>query len=200
MLPLPGFFETGIRMSNALELLKTRTSPKAADLVLPAPDEAQLDEILTVAARVPDHGMMKPWRFIVLPKETRASLVEKITANFRAGNPNASEAEIDKQRQRFGNSPLIVTVVSKISPNPKVPDVEQLLSAGAACMNLLNAAHAMGFGANWLTGWAAFDKSSKEVFGLAENEQIVGFIHIGTVKGEVFQRPRPDLSQIVSKR
>jgi nitroreductase len=187
-------------MSNALELLKTRTSPKAADLVLPAPDEAQLDEILTVAARVPDHGMMKPWRFIVLPKETRASLVEKITANFRAGNPNASEAEIDKQRQRFGNSPLIVTVVSKISPNPKVPDVEQLLSAGAACMNLLNAAHAMGFGANWLTGWAAFDKSSKEVFGLAKNEQIVGFIHIGTVKGEVFQRPRPDLSQIVSKR
>ena len=186
-------------MSNALELLKNRASPKAADLVPPAPSEAQLNEILTIAARVPDHGMMKPWRFIVLPKETRGPLVEKLAANFRAGNPNASEAEIDKQRLRFGDSPLIVTVICKISPNPKVPDVEQLLSAGAACMNLLNAAHAFGFGANWLTGWAAFDKSSKELFGLADNEQIVGFIHIGTAKGEVFQRPRPDLSQIVSK-
>lgn len=186
-------------MPSALELLKTRSSPKAADLILPAPNDAQLSEILTVAARVPDHGMMKPWRFIVLPKETRAPIVEKITANFRAGNPNASDAEADKQRLRFGDSPLIVTVVCKISPNPKVPDIEQLLSAGAACMNLLNAAHAMGFGANWLTGWAAFDKSSKELFGLADNEQIVGFIHIGTPKGEIFQRPRPDLSQIVSK-
>lgn len=199
MLPLPGFFETGIGMSNALELLKTRTSPKAQDLVPPAPTEAQLNEMLTVAARVPDHGMMKPWRFIVLPKETRGALVERLVANFRAGNPNATEAEADKQRLRFGESPLIVTVVSKVASNPKVPEIEQLLSAGAACMNLLNAAHAMGFGANWLTGWAAFDKSSKELFGLADNEQIVGFIHIGTVKGEVFQRPRPDLSQIVSR-
>lgn len=187
-------------MSNALELLKTRTSPKAADLVAPAPNEAQLQEMLTIAARVPDHGMMKPWRFIVLARETRAPLVEKLSANFRAGNPNATDAEIDKQRLRFGGSPLIVTVVCRISPNPKVPDVEQLLSAGAACMNLLHAAHAMGFGANWLTGWAAFDPSSKELFGLADNEQIVGFIHIGTPKGEAFQRPRPDLSQIVSRR
>jgi nitroreductase len=200
VLPLPGFFETKARMSNALDLLKTRTSPKAQDLVPPAPSEVQLFEMLTVAARVPDHGMMKPWRFIVLPKETRAPLVDKLIANFRAGNPNAAEAEAEKQRARFGGSPLIVTVVSKISPNPKVPDLEQLLSAGAACMNLLNAAHALGFGANWLTGWAAFDNSSKELFGLADNEQIVGFVHIGTLKGEVFQRPRPDLSQIVSRR
>jgi nitroreductase len=200
MLPLPGFFETGIQMSNALELLKTRASPKAADLVPPGPNEAQLNEILTIAARVPDHGKMVPWRFIVHPHETRAPLVEKLIANFRAGKPNANDAEAEKQRLRFTNSPLIVTVVSKTSPNPKVPDIEQLLSAGAASMNLLNAAHALGFGANWLTGWAAFDKSSKELFGLADNEQIVGFIHIGTAKGEVFQRPRPDLSQIVSKR
>lgn len=200
MLPLPGFFETKVSMSNALELLKTRASAKAQDLVSPAPTDAQLDEILTVAARVPDHGMMRPWRFIVLPKDTRGPLVEKLVANFRAGNPNATEAEGDKQRLRFGDSPLIVTVVCKIAPNPKVPDVEQLLSAGAACMNMLHAAHALGFGANWLTGWAAFDKSSKDLFGLADNEQIVGFIHIGTLKGEVFQRPRPDLSQIVSRR
>ncbi len=186
-------------MPDALELLKNRTSPKAQDLIEPAPSDSQLNEILTIAARVPDHGMMKPWRFVVLPKATRGPIVEKIAANFRAGNPNASDAEVEKQRSRFGGSPLIVTVVAKISPNPKVPDVEQLLSAGAACMNLLNAVHAMGFAANWLTGWAAFDKSSGEVFGLAANEQIVGFIHIGTVKGELFQRPRPDMAQIVSR-
>jgi nitroreductase len=199
MLPLPGFFETKVSMSSALEFLKTRTSPAVRDLVAPAPTQAQLEDMLTIAARVPDHGKMVPWRFIVLPKETRSSLVDQLVANFRAGNPSASDGEADKQRARFGDSPLIVTVVSRIAPNPKVPDVEQLLSAGAACMNLLNAAHALGFGANWLTGWAAFDKSSKELFGLAENEQIIGFIHIGTVKGEIFQRPRPDLSQIVSK-
>ena len=168
-------------MPEALELLKTRTSPKAQDLIEPAPNDSQLNEILTIAARVPDHGMMKPWRFVVLPKATRGPIVDKITANFRAGNPNASDAEVE------------------ISPNPKVPDVEQLLSAGAACMNLLNAAHALGFAANWLTGWAAFDKSSGAVFGLAANEQIVGFIHIGTAKGELFQRPRPDMAQIVSR-
>lgn len=199
MLPVPGFFETKANMSNALELLKTRSSRKLADLVAPAPDEGQLNEILTIAARVPDHGAMRPWRFIVHPRETRAALVEKLVANFRAGNPNASDAEADKQRLRFTDSPLIVTVVSKIAANPKVPDVEQLLSAGAACMNLLHAAHALGFGANWLTGWAAFDKSSKELFGLADNEQIAGFVHIGTPKGEAPQRARPELSQIVSK-
>ena len=199
MLPVPGFFETKANMSNALELLKTRSSPKAQDLVAPAPSEEQLHEILTIAARVPDHGMMMPWRFIVHPKETRAALVEKLVANFRRGNPNATEAEVDKPRLRFTDSPLIVTVVSKIAPNPKVPEIEQLLSSGAVCMNMLNAAHAMGFGANWLTGWAAFDKSSKELFGLADNEQIVGFIHLGTPKGDVFQRRRPELSQLVSK-
>ncbi len=186
-------------MPDALEQLKSRSSPKAADLVPPAPNEAQLIEILTIAARVPDHGMMKPWRFIVHPMETRGALVEKLTSNFRAGNPNASEAEVEKQRLRFGGSPLIVTVVCKIAPNPKVPDVEQLLSAGAACMNLLNAAAALGFAGNWLTGWAAFDASSRQLFSLADNEQIVGFIHLGTPKGEIFQRPRPDLSQIVSR-
>ena len=184
----------------ALDHLLTRQSRPARSLTLPVPSHDQIVTLLTAAARVPDHGKLVPWRFIVHPHETRAPLVEKLIANFRAGKPNANDAEAEKQRLRFTNSPLIVTVVSKTSPNPKVPDIEQLLSAGAASMNLLNAAHALGFGANWLTGWAAFDKSSKELFGLADNEQIVGFIHIGTAKGEVFQRPRPDLSQIVSKR
>jgi nitroreductase len=186
-------------MPDALELLKTRNSSRAQDLGPPAPTDAQLSEMLSIAARVPDHGMMKPWRFIVLSKETRAPLVEKLVANFRVGNPNAPEQDAEKQKARFGGSPVIVVVVSRTAPNPKVPEIEQLLSAGAACMNLLNAATALGFGANWLTGWAAFDKSSKELFGLKDNEQIVGFIHIGTRKAEAFNRPRPELSEIVSK-
>jgi nitroreductase len=186
-------------MPDALELLKSRNSSRAQDLGLPAPTDAQLTEMLSIAARVPDHGKMVPWRFIVLSKETRPEFVEKLTANFRAGNPGASEQEVEKQKLRFGDSPVIVTVVSRTAPNPKVPEIEQILSAGAACMNLLHAANALGFGANWLTGWAAFDKSSKELFGLKDNEQIVGFIHIGTRKGEGFDRPRPALSEIVSK-
>lgn len=186
-------------MPDALELLKSRNSPRAQDLGPPAPSDAELTEMLTIAARVPDHGMMKPWRFIVLSKETRPQLVDKLTANFRAGNPNAPEQDVEKQKLRFGGSPVIVAVVSRTVPNPKVPEIEQLLSAGAACMNLLNAAAALGFGANWLTGWAAFDASSKEVFGLKDNERIVGFIHIGTPKVQAFNRPRPDLSEIVSK-
>lgn len=186
-------------MLDALTLLKTRNSPRAQDLGLPAPSDAELSEMLTIAARVPDHGMMKPWRFIVLSPETRPQLVEKLTANFRAANPGASEQEAEKQKLRFSGSPIIVAVISRTTPNPKVPEMEQLLSAGAACMNLLNAAAALGYGANWLTGWAAFDPSSKEVFGLKDNERIVGFVHIGTPKGEAFERPRPVLSEIVSK-
>lgn len=186
-------------MPDALELLKTRSSHRVQDLGQPVPNDAQLNEMLEIAARVPDHGIMVPWRFIVLPKETRADLVEKLSDNFRRGNPNATQAEIDKQRLRFGDSPLIVTVVSRTGPHPKVPEIEQLLSAGAACMNLLHAAHAMGFGANWLTGWAAFDASSKELFGLQDKEQIVGFVHIGTPKGPANNRTRPDLSKIVTK-
>jgi nitroreductase len=186
-------------MPDALTLLKTRNSPRAQDLGLPAPSDAQLTEMLTIAARVPDHGLMKPWRFIVLSPETRPQLVEKLIANFRAANPGASEQEAEKQKLRFSGSPVIVAVISRTTPNPKVPEMEQLLSAGAACMNLLNAAAATGFGANWLTGWAAFDPRSKEVFGLQDNERIVGFVHIGTPKGEAFERPRPALSEIVSK-
>lgn len=186
-------------MPDALELLKTRSSPRVQDLGLPAPSEAQLAEMLEIAARVPDHGTMVPWRFVILPRETRAAFVEKLTENFKRGNPNATQPEIDKQKLRFGDSPLIVTVVSRTAANPKVPEIEQLLSAGAACMNLLHAANAMGFGANWLTGWAAFDPSSKELFGLKDNEQIVGFIHVGTPKGPKGNRARPELHTIVSK-
>lgn len=186
-------------MPDALELLKTRASSRAQDLAEPAPSDAQLQQMLEIAARVPDHGMMTPWRFIVLSKENRAAVVEKLTKNFRAGNPGAPEQDAEKQKLRFGGSPVIVVVVARTAPNPKVPEIEQLLSAGAACMNLLHAANALGFGANWLTGWAAFDASSKEVFGLKDNEQIVGFVHIGTAKAEPFQRPRPKLSDIVSK-
>lgn len=186
-------------MPNAINFLKTRNSSRAQDLGPPAPTDTQLSEMLGIAARVPDHGMMKPWRFIVLSQQTRGPLVEKLVANFRAGNPNAPEQDAEKQKLRFLSSPVIVTVVARTAPNPKVPEIEQLLSAGAACMNLLHAANALGFGANWLTGWAAFDKSSKELFGLKDNEQIVGFIHIGTPKTEPFNRPRPELSEIVSK-
>jgi len=186
-------------MNETLRLLGSRSSTRAQDLREPAPDEAQLRRMLEIAARVPDHGIMEPWRFLVMPKASRGAVVTQIVTKFRAAQPNATDGEVDKIRLRFKDSPLIVVVISRTGAHPKVPEIEQVLSAGAVCMNLLHAAHASGFGATWLTGWAAFDKSSKELFGLSDNEQIVGFVHIGTRKVEAFNRPRPELSEIVSK-
>lgn len=186
-------------MPEALDLLRSRISPKAQDLKDPPPTEDQLNQMLEIAVRVPDHGMMKPWRFIVHPKATRAKLVDALVDKFRAGNPSAAEAEIEKQRLRFGDSPLIVTVVSRTASNPKVPEMEQLLSAGAVCMNFLHAANAMGFAANWLTGWAAFDDNCRELFGLQPNERIAGFVHIGSLAAKPNDRPRPVISDLITR-
>jgi nitroreductase len=154
--------------------------------------------MLEIACRVPDHGMMEPWRFLVLPKATRGNVVTQLVEKFRAAHPDATDGEVDKIRLRFQESPLIVAVISRTAVNPKVPEIEQILSAGAVCMNLLHAAQASGFGAIWLTGWAAFAPSCREIFSLQPNEQIAGFIHLGTAAAGSFQRRRPDLGKIVS--
>lgn len=185
-------------MNEALRLLGSRTSTRAQDLREPAPDDAQLRQMLEIAARVPDHGLMEPWRFLILPKASRGTVVAHLVEKFRAAQPNASDGEVDKIRLRFKESPLIVVVISKTAAHPKVPEIEQVLSAGAVCMNLLHAAHASGFGATWLTGWAAFDPSCREIFSLQPSEQIAGFVHLGTAPADPFQRRRPDLDKIVS--
>jgi nitroreductase len=185
--------------TEAIELLKTRRSPRIPDLAEPGPDEAELETLLTVASRVPDHGKLAPWRFLVLRKERRGALVDALAACFRADHPQATPDQIEKERSRYADTPLIVGVISRAAPHPKIPEWEQVLSAGAACMNLVNAAHAMGFGANWVTGWVAYDRSCLDLLGVGANEKVAGIIHIGTPAAALEDRPRPKLDDIVTK-
>jgi nitroreductase len=186
-------------MPDLVELLKTRRSPNIPDLQGPGPSESQLETLLTIAARVPDHGKLVPWRFLVLTKAGRAQLAERLAACFRRDHPQATPDQIEKERSRFANSPLIVAVISRAAPHAKIPEWEQVLSAGAACMNLITAAHALGFGANWVTGWPAYDRSCQAHLGVEENERVAGLIHIGTPPGPREDRDRPKLDAIVTR-
>jgi nitroreductase len=187
-------------MSDVLHRLQTRRSANIPDLSGPGPTEAEIETLLTVAARVPDHGKLVPWRFLVLRKDTRARLAESLVACFRRDHPDATPDQIEKERARFANSPLIVAVISRAAPHAKIPEWEQILSAGAVCMNLLHAANALGYGANWVTGWPAYDRSCLDLLGVGENERVAGIIHIGTPPGPREDRARPKLDEIVTNR
>ncbi len=183
----------------AIELLTTRRSALFSDLHEPGPSVEQLDTLLRIAARVPDHGKLVPWRFIVIEGEARKKIGDVAAASYRADNAGADPEKIDFERRRFGYAPLIVAVVSRARPHPKSPQWEQALSAGASCMALITAATAMGFDAAWLTGWAASDRRILDVLGLLPQERLVGFVHIGTAKTKLPDRARPDLADIVTR-
>ena len=185
-------------MPDALELLKTRRSVKPREMSGPGPSPTELETILTIGARVPDHGKLAPWRFIVFEGDARVRAGEVIARVFARKNPNASPAEIDVEKRRLTEAPLVIGVVSFTKPHPKVPPWEQELSAGASAMNLVTAATALGFGACWLTGWFAFDRDVLEGLGLKADEKLAGLIHIGTPGKPGEDRPRPALSDIVT--
>ena len=186
-------------MADALDLLKSRRSVSDAFLAEPAPDEAQLAEMLTVAARVPDHGKLAPWRFIIVRGDARKEASEALAKRFRVLFPDAEPAKAEEQRAVLAKAPLVVLVVSKAAPHVKIPEMEQLLSAGAAAMNLVHAAHALGFTAQWLTGWMAYDEEAATILGLAPGERLIAAVHIGTSTVPGSDRPRPPLSEIVSE-
>src|SRR3954453_14458288 len=165
----------------------------------PGPSASELETILTVGARVPDHGKLAPWRFIVFDGDARARAGEVIAKVFAEKNRRASQADIDIEKRRLMDAPLVIAVVSFARPHPKVPEWEQQLSAGASAMNILSAASALGYGANWLTGWFAFDRDVLDGLGLKADEKIAGFIHIGTPSKPNDDRPRPALSDIVTR-
>jgi nitroreductase len=186
-------------MPDALELLKIRRSVKPREMTGPGPSPAELDTILTIGARVPDHGKLAPWRFIVFEGDARQRAGDVIARVFAKKNPQASAAEIESETKRLMDAPLVIAVVSFTKPHPKVPPFEQELSAGASAMNIVTAATALGFGACWLTGWFAFDRDVLDGLGLKADEKIAGFIHIGTVAKPNEERPRPALSEIVTR-
>jgi nitroreductase len=186
-------------MQDALNLLKTRRSVKPVELAGPGLSAAEVDTLLTVAARVPDHGKLVPWRFIVFEGEARLKAGEAIAQAFRAKFPDAKPEQVDYERGRLARAPLVVAVVSRAAPHVKIPEWEQVLSAGAAAMSLVFAAHALGFAANWITEWYAYDRAALDALGLAPHEKIAGFIHIGRPAAPPQDRPRPPLSDIVTR-
>lgn len=190
--------EVTTRMTDALELLKARRSPNIPDFKEPGPNDAELQTLLTVAARVPDHGKLVPWRMIVLPKARRAAMEKAFVECYRKKHPQATPDQIEWERQRFVSSPLIVVVVSRAGEHVKIPEWEQILSAGAVCMNLVTASHALGYGANWMTGWLAYDQGGNDLLGVGPKERVAGIIHIGTPGGPREDRDRPKLADIVT--
>jgi len=183
--------------STPLSLLSTRRSGKPRDLTAPGPDEAQMQQVLEIAARTPDHGKLAPWRFVIVPADKRAALAETITDAYRAERPQAARLEIEALEQFATQAPALVVVLSSPKVESHIPLWEQQLSAGAACMNLLHAAHALGFAGGWLTGWAAYSDAVRDAFG-AEPERIAGYIFLGTPGKQLEERPRPDLQKIIS--
>jgi len=184
---------------DAIELLKLRRSVKPREMSEPGPSPAELETILTIGARVPDHGKLTPWRFIVFEGDARVRAGEVIAKVFARKNPQATAADIAVEKHRLTDAPLVIGVVSFTKPHPKVPPWEQELSAGASAMNMVTAATALGYGACWLTGWFAFDRDVLDGLGLKANEKLAGFIHIGTQTRPNEDRPRPVLSDIVTR-
>ncbi|WP_407181576.1 nitroreductase [Bradyrhizobium sp. STM 3562] len=186
-------------MPDAIELLKARRSVKPREMTGPGPSPAEIETILTIGARVPDHGKLAPWRFIIFEGDARERAGEVIAKVFATKKPQASAAEIEIEKKRLMDAPLVIAVVSFTKPHPKVPPFEQELSAGASAMNIVTAATALGYGACWLTGWFAFDRDVLDGLGLKPDEKIAGFIHIGKPSKPNEERPRPALSEIVTR-
>jgi nitroreductase len=186
-------------MPDAIELLKTRRSMKPREMTGPGPSPAEIDTILTIGARVPDHGKLAPWRFILFEGDARGRAGDVIARVFAKKNPSAPAADIEIEKKRLTDAPLVIGVVSFTRPHPKVPPWEQELSAGASAMNIVTAATALGYGACWLTGWFAFDRDVLDGFGLKPDEKLAGLIHIGTPSKPSEDRPRPPLSDIVTR-
>ena len=178
--------------SPALQALDARRSVPAKQLGEPGPDPDTLLRMLASAVRVPDHGKLVPYRFLRIAGDARHSLGAFLAERSQQRDPQVAQAQLDKDRQRFSDAPVIITVVASPRPSPKVPEQEQLMTAGCVCFALLQAAQALGFGAQWLTAWMAFDPAVHAHLGLAEGERIAGFIHIGTPKTAAPERDRPD--------
>lgn len=184
---------------NALALLRTRRSVSAKSLGQPGPSAEALEQILRIAARVPDHKRLAPWRFVVFEGEARAAFGGVLADALVAEDKDApSPIRLETERARFLRAPVVIAVVSSPRSTSVVPEWEQVLSAGAACLNLCLAAHAMGFAANWITEWYAYSPAVGKALGLGDGERVAGFIYIGTPLVTPDERERPDLAAIVS--
>ena len=181
-----------------IDYLAVRRSIPAFQMCEPGPEKAEIEEILRLASRVPDHGKIAPWRFIVFRGQQRAELGEELLKLALETKPDLSEEMIQVERTRFTRAPVVVAVVSKAGPHIKIPEWEQLMSAGALCLNVILAANANGYVANWLTEWFAYDERAYPLLGVEPGEKVAGFIHIGSTTFPAIERPRPELADTVT--
>ena len=185
-------------MPDPLSLLELRRSVPSRQLGEPAPDEARLQQLFAAAVRVPDHGKLVPFRLIRLEGAAKLAFGERLVAIAMRNHPEMSDAKLEKERGRYTSAPLVIAVVTRLQPDSKVPEIEQKLCAGNVAYNILLGAYALGYGAQWLTGWAAYDREVAGILGLADNEHVVGFVHLGTPQIEVPDRDRPALADLLS--
>lgn len=188
-------------MTNAmLDQLKSRRSVKPHMLAAPGPTAHQLADILTIAARVPDHKKLAPWRFVVFEGDARSRMGDVFAAACAAEDKEPpSDKRLDFERNRLMRAPLVVAVVSRVVPNAAAPEWEQVLSCGAAAFNMCLAANALGYGTCWITEWVSYSPTVKAAMGLAEGERIAGFVYIGTATERQEDRDRPSIETIVSR-
>lgn len=186
------------RLDEALQRLQQRRSVKAMDLCEPGPSDAELDTLLATGIRVPDHGKLGPWRLIRFTGAARQAFGEVLAQRFQAVNPEAREHSVAAERERFMRAPVVVAVIARITPGIKIPEWEQQMSVGAVCQNILVTANLMGFAAQWLTEWYAFDEHIDAALGLTTHERVAGFIYIGSAKERPAERVRPELTDVLS--
>lgn len=185
-------------LSSPLSMLQTRRSGRPREMVAPGPSDEELERILSIAMRVPDHGKLAPWRFVVVGKDQREHLAVLLHKALQAEDPCAGPAHHEKEDQFARQGEALVVLVSATVPGHKIPVWEQELSAGAAAMNLLSAATAMGYVGGWITGWRAYSPLVNAAF-CKTGERIAGFIFLGSPERELEERPRPDPGQIVRR-
>jgi len=186
-------------LSSPLTFLKTRKSGSAKALGLPGPNPGQISEILDIAVRVPDHGKLNPWRFVLFEGQTRADIGNAFAARWKVLHPEHGEESMTFQRGLFMRAPVLIVVVSTAAPHAKIPEWEQLMSSAAVCYNMVLAATAMGFDAQWQTDWVAYDPEAMAAMGLKGTERVSGIVYIGTTNAALEDRPRPDPQALLTR-
>ena len=185
------------KLPEMIDFLRYRRSSKIINIAEPGPDDAQIETMLEIAARVPDHGKLAPWRFIVFKGDARQRIGPALSAAWLQDNPDAAPAKLELEAERFLRAPLVIAVIYSAKEG-KAPEWEQIMSTGAVCFNLCLAANAQGFASTWLTEWMAFSPAFQAALGLdTEKEKIAGFIYIGTAKTAPEERERPEMQSIV---
>lgn len=182
--------------SPIIDYLLTRNSAPIPELRGPAPSDADIDTMLRAASRVPDHGRLEPWRFILYRGDARVEIGEKLAALAESREGPLNDVRRAQELARFSRAPLVIGVISSPKAHPKIPQWEMFLSGGMAAMNLIIAANALGYGANLITNWYSDCEEGRALLGLAPQERVVGFVHIGSYEGAGQERQRPDVSKL----